>query len=290
LKVWEKYLSLRYKSTKMKKATISDKTIIYDDACPLCAAYTGVFLKTGMLEKRLAFTDMGETMLCQFDPQRAKNEIPLVDVNGGATLYGLDSLLYILGKRFPFVTVIFKVKAIDWFFRKLYKLVSYNRKVIIPAAAKATGFDCTPDFNIKYRLLYIFLAALAATLLSTGFALHMPVYATENMLLVSLSIAGAKWTLLAMLGAFAYRGKRLLEFAGQLVTICLIGSLLLVPGIFVKNDTLFFINLVVSVLVMTKEMYRRLRLTGFAKGWWTIWLLILTTAVTMQYFLLSGRM
>lgn len=57
------------------------KTIIYDDNCPLCCWYTDAFVQTGLLQQdgRQSFTATQLTSLPQFDLDRSKDEIPLVD-------------------------------------------------------------------------------------------------------------------------------------------------------------------------------------------------------------------
>jgi len=77
------------------KAT-ANKVILYDDHCPMCALYTRGFVKWGVLDQqnRVAFTEAGrllnpEAPATQLDALRARHEIPLIDLAGGPTLYGV---------------------------------------------------------------------------------------------------------------------------------------------------------------------------------------------------------
>ena len=61
----------------------SSKTIIYDDECPFCVAYTSSFVKLGILkaEERIPFSALKEQEFIErMDAARQGNEIPLVDV------------------------------------------------------------------------------------------------------------------------------------------------------------------------------------------------------------------
>jgi predicted DCC family thiol-disulfide oxidoreductase YuxK len=100
------------------------KTIIYDDNCPLCCWYTDAFVQTGLLpqEGRQSFTATQLTSLPQFDLDRSKDEIPLIDNRGGATLYGIDSLVYLLGQRWPWIPKVAAWAPINWFLRKRHRI------------------------------------------------------------------------------------------------------------------------------------------------------------------------
>src|SRR5258705_555688 len=127
-----------------------NKILLYDDYCPLCTWYSGLFVRTGLLKpaNRVAFSKADLSILTAIDIEKAKDEIPLYDPDTNRTLYGLDSLLEILGQRFPFIKSIGTIAPVKWFFKKLYKFVSYNRKVIVAKKCGAGTFDCSPGFNI----------------------------------------------------------------------------------------------------------------------------------------------
>ncbi len=151
----------------------TQKTILYDDNCPLCCWYTDAFVQTGLLtpQGRQSFTDVPlEDLESRLDLARSKDEIPLLDDYGGPTLYGIDSLLYLLGQRWAWMPKIARFAPINWFLRRLYKLISYNRRVIVAKETPAGAFDCSPQFNYFYRYVYILLTLLvgASGLLAYG--------------------------------------------------------------------------------------------------------------------------
>ena len=136
---------------------LKNHTLIYDNECPMCNIYSKGFIKSGMLGEsgREAFTDLSLENKSVNDFHRAKNEIALVDHEKNKVIYGLDSLLLIIGNSFPLLAKITRIKPFYWFFKKLYSFVSYNRKQIIPSKKDNTEEACIPDFNLKYRLAYL---------------------------------------------------------------------------------------------------------------------------------------
>ncbi|MEL6660912.1 MAG: DCC1-like thiol-disulfide oxidoreductase family protein [Bacteroidota bacterium] len=218
--------------------TTTQKIILYDDNCPLCCWYTGAFVKTGLLtqEGRQAFGEIdADQIATQLDLERSKDEIPLLDTQGGTTLYGIDSLLYILGQRWPWMVKIARWAPIDWFLRSLYKFISYNRRVIVASQTPEDSFDCSPQFNLFYRYLYLIFAGLVGTLgisrfLGAGEIIAYPLLVTLAFLLLisipamrladiatSINYLGIMWTPYLVLG--------------MILTICTVLSMPLLIGI-----------------------------------------------------------
>ena len=110
----------------------SDKIIIYDDTCPMCSAYTKAFVYTGFLTKegRRSFSDINEELLEKIDNSTCRNEIPLINTSTNTVKYGIDALLDILGFKLPAIKTIGSFKPVNWCLKKIYNLISYNRRVI----------------------------------------------------------------------------------------------------------------------------------------------------------------
>lgn len=144
---------------------LDHKVIVYDDACPMCKAYTAGFVKAGWLKQRTGFSNIPPEIMAGIDLNRARHEIPLLDTKTGEVVYGLQALFLILGERMPLFKPLFKA---GWF-RKLwypvYQIITYNRRIIAGSSAPAIGFDCAPDVNLFYRWLYIALAITGSALL-----------------------------------------------------------------------------------------------------------------------------
>ena len=99
----------------------SNQILLYDDYCPLCAWYSGLFVKYKLLapENRQPFSTASEKLVSLIDFEKGRNEIPLIDSTSGTVLYGLDALLSILGAPYPIIEKIGKVKPIHWLLTKL---------------------------------------------------------------------------------------------------------------------------------------------------------------------------
>ncbi|MCJ8155315.1 DUF393 domain-containing protein [Chryseobacterium sp. SSA4.19] len=127
--------------------TLENHTLIYDNKCPMCNIYSKGFIKSGMLDKngREAFTKLSFRNKNLIDFNRAKNEIALIDHKKNKVVYGLDSLLLIIGNSFPLLAKIIRIQPLYWFFKKLYSFVSYNRKQMAPSVK-----DDTDQSSILY--------------------------------------------------------------------------------------------------------------------------------------------
>ncbi|REC79336.1 hypothetical protein DRF60_05780 [Chryseobacterium elymi] len=82
--------------------TLKNHTLIYDNECPMCNIYSKGFTKFGMLDEngREAFTEISAAHRSIIDFNRAKNEIALIDHHKNKAVYGLGSLLLIIGNSF----------------------------------------------------------------------------------------------------------------------------------------------------------------------------------------------
>ncbi len=126
--------------------TANNKRIFYDDACPMCRVYTAAFVQCGILpvDGRKGFSEAAPTDLARIDRNRARHEIPLIDTNGGETVYGMDVWFTLLAGRFPFLQPLFQSGVPKALLTPLYTLISYNRRVIVgcpPSAVGAHGFE-----------------------------------------------------------------------------------------------------------------------------------------------------
>lgn len=150
---------------------MKNKRFIYDDSCPMCQWYTGEFIEHGLLEKdgRIPFSEADKDILERIDKDRCRHEIPLYDVETGETLYGYRALFEVIGYKYPIFKPLFRSRFFPLLIHPLYQLVSYNRRIIAGTPPSNKGFDCSPDFHLGYRSLYILLALLVSVLLALPF-------------------------------------------------------------------------------------------------------------------------
>jgi predicted DCC family thiol-disulfide oxidoreductase YuxK len=107
------------------------RVLVYDDNCPFCTWYSGLFVKFGFLnpEGRKAFSEIDESLLSKINLDKSRNEIPLLDTSTNKVVYGIDALLEVLDHKLPFVRTVGNVAPVKWLLKKIYRLISYNRKM-----------------------------------------------------------------------------------------------------------------------------------------------------------------
>ncbi|PPK88377.1 uncharacterized protein DUF393 [Neolewinella xylanilytica] len=135
-------------------------TLLYDDACPMCKAYTAGFQRAGWCD-RAAFSGVGERGAAPgLDLDRARHEIPLVDPATGTVYYGLDAMTRVMAGGMPVLKPILRSPLLRMALTPLYKIITYNRRLIAGTHAPAAGFDCAPDRHVGWRWTYIALMLL----------------------------------------------------------------------------------------------------------------------------------
>jgi len=246
--------------------TLKNQTLLYDQDCPLCNAYTAGFIKAKMLDEngKKPFSELSPIEYNYIDFNRATNEIALVDHNNKTVIYGIDSLLKVIGFSFPWISKIGHLSFIKYFLQKLYSFISYNRKVIIPSRMKrAEQLHCVPDYNYKYRILYILIAALITVLTLYNYSNHITVLPkssiTREFLLTFGQLIFQSVILLKL------DQETILNYIGNLMTVSLMGSLILAPILLLntvvtipENGLLFLFG--ITVLILFIEHYRRVKI------------------------------
>ena len=239
---------------------VPGKAIIYDDNCPLCTAYTAAFVKGGLLKKenRISFSNVNMQQF-KIDWNRAKHEIPVIDLDSGQVKYGVDALTEILQQKFPFILKLIRVKCLSWFFRKLYKLISYNRKIIVASNNKnKPAFDCTPDYSFPWRwILIITCYSIANLFITTSAWLIFRSYAIHLSPLIVIN-----WMLIPVLLSFFASWKLATEIHAHVaITAVVTGFLLLTAScclLFFQNIFLLFYAMLLLILLVTlKQLVRR---------------------------------
>ena len=246
--------------------TLENQTLLYDEDCPLCSLYTTGFVKSGMLDEngRKSYCQLSEEEQNFVDLKRAPNEIALVDNKTKTVTYGIDSLIKVIGFSFPLIEKIATIKPVHYVLRKMYSFVSYNRKVIIPGNVKEENkLQCVPDFNYKYRFLFIAFALTVTTFVLFGYSNLIPVLPKTSIVReVALAFGQIVFQSLFLL---KFNKQTIINYAGNLMTVSLMGSLILLPILIVSQ----FINIpaiiilgwfAITVLIMFAEHMRRIKI------------------------------
>jgi hypothetical protein len=248
---------------------MKNKILIYDDNCPLCTWYSGAFVKCGLLpaEGRKAFSSLESSLLNKINFEKGKNEIPLLDTVSGKVWYGIDSLLEILGQKFPIIKQTGNIKPVKWFLKKLYKLVSYNRKVIVAKKCGPGSIDCAPDINYFYRLLFMVVCLLLNTL--SLFPVHAIVFSKlsyYSLTITELQAAHFGLVFINCLLTLNFKKEKAIEYLGQVNMLALITILLLLPllaaGSIPESEWIISVYLIVTAAIVFKEYLRRMEYAG----------------------------
>ncbi len=249
----------------------NNKTIIYDDTCPMCTWYTGAFVKTGLIapEGRKAFSNIDPQLMAAIDLQRGRNEIPLVDMATGQVHYGIDAMLEVLAQKMPWIKKTGNLPPVKWFLFRLYRMVTYNRRVIVAPAAHPNAFDCTPDFNKRYRSYFMLLCLVINTLLL--FPLHGYIFSNSVFASVTINQLLLGHTVLVALNLLLLAGlpnKTGLEYLGQVNMLATLFFLLCLP-LFFYNKYLMTTGAIVNTVYLGllsgfigREYIRRMRYAG----------------------------
>lgn len=210
--------------------TLTNHTLIYDSDCPLCVSYTDLFLKNKMLDSqgRKAFAQINEKESNILDINRAQDEIALINRASGTITYGLESMLLVIGNRYNWVETFARNPIMFFLLNRLYKFVSYNRKVIVPTQKSTAAIQCTPSFNISYRWFFILFSVLVSTLVLHQYFLLIPSIISASGLEKALAMCALQVPFQALILRFTNR-KYILTYLGNMIAVSLIGSLLLIP-------------------------------------------------------------
>lgn len=257
----------------------TNKILIYDDNCPLCTWYSSVFVKCGLLpaEGRKAFSVIDPALFNKIDFDKSRNEIPLIDTMSGKVFYGIDSLLEILDQKIPLIKKIGNFMPLKWFLRKLYKFVSYNRKVVVARKCGNGTIDCVPDFNYLYRVLFMIVFLIFNTIMLIPF--HNILFTGlffYKISMMELQLAHFGLVVINCLLACTFKKQKAIEYLGQVNILALLVILFLIPlllfeKLFVLNDTIVTVYLAFTAMFIFKEYLRRMDYAGvLVKNSWIV--------------------
>lgn len=248
---------------------MDNKILIYDDNCPLCTWYSGLFVKFGFLNAngRKPFSTLDNELLSKIDFDKSRNEIPFLDTATNTVLYGMDALLEILDQKIPLIKVTGNLAPLNWVLKKIYKLISFNRKVIAAKKCGPGNIDCSPDTNYVYRFIFMlaclcFNTAMLCPLQATLFS-KLPYY---HLNFYQLQAAHFGFVIINCSLAFSFSKAKGYEYLGQVTMLALSVILLLTPLLLMH--WFFFAEwfstawLVIVSAFIFKEYVRRMEFAG----------------------------
>ncbi len=270
--------------------TLNNHKLIIDRDCPMCQFYGSAFEKTGMLEKGSCspYQTIDSSISHQIDMTKARNEIAFYNTQTQEVHYGLDSLVYIITHNFPFLKPFLKSLPVYFLLRKLYNFISFNRKIMAPSFQKPNERICTPDLNLTYRFLYLLLVGLLSSTVLFHFTKPINELMGWNNHLgreLMVCLGQIYWQSVVL---YKLSKEKLLDYLGNMMTVSLIGTLLLLPMLWINSSspfsTLAYFGLVVGVMFF--EHIRRCKILKL--GWlpsisWLIYRLAVLAIIEFRF-------
>ncbi len=262
--------------------TLQKHALVYDSECPMCDLYTHAFVKSGMLDQNGRVEFGCARVPASFNNQRAKDEIALIDYANGTVIYGIDSLIRILTNSIPWLRPILTSKLVRNPLAVLYSFISYNRKVIAPPDVFERKGSCTPSYHVGYRIAYLIFAWLVSSLVLNSYAQLFHPLVPQTTFYREFFICGGQ-ILFQMVFVRIIKPARVLHYLGNMMTVSLIGSLLLLPLLLVSGIgthispelALVWFGVVVSfMLYIHKKRVRMLGIHWSASASWVLYRLI----------------
>jgi predicted DCC family thiol-disulfide oxidoreductase YuxK len=248
---------------------MKNKILVYDDNCPLCTWYSGLFVKYGFLnaDGRKPFSTLDNAFLSKIDFDKSRNEIPLLDTSTNKVLYGIDALLEILDQKIPFIKATGNFVPLKWVLKKIYKLISFNRKVIVAKKCGPGNIDCSPDTNYLYRFIFMAVCLAFNTLMLYPFQNNLfGKLSYYHLDLYQLQVAHFAFVIVNCTLAFSFSKTKGYEYLGQVNMLALSVILLLIPLMIIQY---FFYSelfttawLIVIAAFIFKEYIRRMEYVG----------------------------
>ena len=261
--------------------TLKDHVILYDAACPMCNLYTKGFIKAGMLDGkgRVPYQQMPDNLAAVIDMERCMNEIALVDKTTGEVQYGIKSLLKIIQNSFPLLQSLFRNRAFHKIADTAYKLISFNRRVIVPAKKEKilNGLN-SPSSHRTYRLVYLFLSWIFTSVILYKYNLSLAAILPPGGLFREAAVCGGQiiWQLAVIISV---RKGMAWDYLGNMMTVSFAGAILLGFGLTAGklvgiSSPLFYLLFFIGVVfLMFLEHIRRTRILGLSWKLTASWVL-----------------
>ena len=263
---------------------MKNKILVYDDNCPLCTWYSGLFVKYGFLnaDGRKPFSTLDEKLLAKIDFDKSRNEIPLLDTSTHKVVYGIDALLEILDQKIPYIKATGNFAPLKWVLKRIYKLISFNRKVIVAKKCGLATIDCSPDNNYLYRFIFMAVCLAFNTVMLYPFQFNLfSKLSYYHLDLYELQAAHFAFVIINCMLAFNFSMTKGFEYLGQINMLALSVIFLLTPLMiiqFIFNSELLMTSwLILTAAFIFKEYLRRMEYAGvLSNNRWVVSMNLLT--------------
>jgi hypothetical protein len=216
---------------------LSNHKLILDKNCPICGLYANCLKKIRLIDDNTIayYQNVNRKVFEQINAERAKSEVALVHPRSGKTKYGVDAFIKILTNDKPRLDRFFHLKYVYFLIEKLYRLISFNRKVIVGGGIVENGRGCAPRVHVPYRIAYILIAALFTGLMVNGFTAALDTELGVNHMgwrEYAVCFGQIFWQFAVL---SIVRPSKRLAYLGNMSTVSIIGGLLLIPLLLVNQ-------------------------------------------------------
>ena len=270
---------------------MSKYLIVYDNHCAACSIGVNLITKMGIIkaESKVELSlHQSNNLTCNIDPQRACNEMAVINKETNEILYGTEGLALLLAERFPLFTKLSKSKVFISILNPIYLLFASNRRIITPL--RINEATCTPTLKKSYRLFMMVMLGIFATVIT-----YKKGEILSNVELFSflngfkfIQITGIGWVLT---GVF-FNGSNRWDYWGHLSimagTAILIQSFALIGFHYIPHLAWVIGSMLISDFLMLYMHYNRIRIMGlsqkFTLRWWLI--LHITALLSLLHYYL----
>ena len=270
----------------------AERILVYDGDCSICVGATRTLNRLGLVprENCRPFESLEPPWSDRLLDAGINNEMAAVDLKTEEIRSGLDAILWMLLDSWASpLSRMLSWPGVHGLARRAYHIVSYNRRIIVPAKPRPIPCACDPAFHLGYRLAFIVLGLISSTFLTLLLGARLA--ALESWPLAEVepwtgalhmtAIAGLGWALLIL--ASPTLGKvRGFDYVGHLVVTMNVGLAITFPVSLISLLStafwvcgLLWIALGISDLSMLTLQIRRVRAIGLSGGWALAWFLVL---------------
>ncbi len=141
----------------------------------------------------------------------------------------------------------------------------------------------------KKNVLLSFIYFVLSTIITWWFIAEGELlYISNNVMLLSCTIAGAKWGA-QIIAALLFLKHKKWEFIKRIAFVCLVGSCILLPYCVLESlrelYQSFLYAIIAAVAVMILLYYKAIQQMGLNKKWFWGWMFFLTIAILSQIFI-----
>lgn len=279
---------------------LKDRLIVYDGNCALCSGLTVRAVRYGIIDESdcATYHTLPAHYSKTIDPNHFRNEMALIERNGGHTLYGIDGLTYVFSARYSSLRPILTSSFMQIILKAMYSVVAPNRYVISTPPARPRSCACAPEVSIAVRLRYILPAHLFAIITTMMFGLAVrplvPEVSSSAAVAAILLITGTGWALHTLLAA-VFLPRIFVEHEAHLASVMWRGVLPLFPVILLAAWSVHSVVLVALCVItssgwMTFQHQRRARALCLSQWWTVLWYTLLVSGAVFWLFIFWENM